>query len=279
MRITRKAAFAAVAATSVLALAACSSGGGSDDATDDAGINTETSINIAWNQPFYSANGNSTTGNATANNVILYLLNSGFWYYDAGPQPGPGRVVRHLREGLRRPAAGQVHVRRHREVVRRHARRPRRPAPRVGRAERQVQQRRGGVRRRGQHHEPGRPGRRCLLRRGLARDGPRRGDARDRRRLHHADLHQAVRGLGDGHLDEPAGARRRAARPRDRGRRRRRPTRSSPPSRTRTSRTSRRSPSRGAPTGTSRRCRPTRTSSSPAARTRSRSSSRSSSSP
>ncbi len=83
MRITRKAAFAAVAATSVLALAACSSGGGSDDETDDAGINTETSINIAWNQPFYSANGNSTTGNATANNVILYLLNSGFWYYDA----------------------------------------------------------------------------------------------------------------------------------------------------------------------------------------------------
>ncbi|KQY23419.1 ABC transporter substrate-binding protein [Cellulomonas sp. Root485] len=83
MRITRKAAFAAVAATSVLALAACSSGGGSDDATDDAGINTETSVNIAWNQPFYSANGNSTTGNATANNVILYLLNSGFWYYDA----------------------------------------------------------------------------------------------------------------------------------------------------------------------------------------------------
>lgn len=83
MRITRKAAFAAVAATSVLALAACSSGGGSDDETDNAGINTETSINIAWNQPFYSANGNSTTGNATANNVILYLLNSGFWYYDA----------------------------------------------------------------------------------------------------------------------------------------------------------------------------------------------------
>ena len=82
MRITRKAAFAAVAATSVLALAACSSGGGSDDATDDAGINTETSVNIAWNQPFYSANGNSTTGNATANNVILYMLNSGFWYYD-----------------------------------------------------------------------------------------------------------------------------------------------------------------------------------------------------
>lgn len=82
MRITRKAAFAAVAATSVLALAACSTSGGSDDETDDAGINTETSINIAWNQPFYSANGTSITGNATANNIILYMLNSEFNYYD-----------------------------------------------------------------------------------------------------------------------------------------------------------------------------------------------------
>ena len=82
MRITRKAAFAAVAATSVLALAACSTTGASDDETDDAGINTETSINIAWNQPFYSANGTSITGNATANNIITYMLNSEFNYYD-----------------------------------------------------------------------------------------------------------------------------------------------------------------------------------------------------
>ncbi|WP_456787859.1 ABC transporter family substrate-binding protein [Cellulomonas sp. P5_C5] len=82
MRITRKAAFAAVAATSVLALAACSGTGSSDDETDDAGINTETAINIAWNQPFYSANGTSITGNATANNIILYMLNSEFNYYD-----------------------------------------------------------------------------------------------------------------------------------------------------------------------------------------------------
>jgi len=82
LRITRKAAFAAVAATSVLALAACSTTGASDDETDDAGINTETSINIAWNQPFYSANGTSITGNATANNIITYMLNSEFNYYD-----------------------------------------------------------------------------------------------------------------------------------------------------------------------------------------------------
>ena len=125
MRITRKAAFAAVAATSVLALAACSSGGGSDDETDDAGINTETSINIAWNQPFYSANGNSITGNATANNVILYMLNSSFYYYDPDLNLVQDESFGTLREGLRRPAADQVHVRRHREVVRRHAR----PAP------------------------------------------------------------------------------------------------------------------------------------------------------
>ncbi|WP_029291252.1 ABC transporter family substrate-binding protein [Cellulomonas sp. HZM] len=88
MRITRKVvAFTAVAAASALALTACST---SDDSSsnptktggDDSGINTETSVNIAWNQPFYSANGTSITGNATANNVILYMLNSQFKYYD-----------------------------------------------------------------------------------------------------------------------------------------------------------------------------------------------------
>ncbi len=87
MRITRKAALAAVAAVSALSLAACSSdSNGSADPTkgddDNAGISQDTSVNIAWNQPFYSANGTSMTGNATANNVILYMLNSGFNYYD-----------------------------------------------------------------------------------------------------------------------------------------------------------------------------------------------------
>ncbi len=82
MRITRKAAFAAVAAVSALSLAACSSGSGDDDNDDDAGITTDASVKIAWNQPFYSANGTSMTGNATANNVILYMLNAGFNFYD-----------------------------------------------------------------------------------------------------------------------------------------------------------------------------------------------------
>lgn len=84
MRISRKAVLASVASVSVLALAACSSSG--DTGTEDdgnAGISTETALNIAWNQPFYSFNGNSITGNATANNVITYLANSRFKDYNA----------------------------------------------------------------------------------------------------------------------------------------------------------------------------------------------------
>ena len=83
MRITRKAAIASVATVSVLALAACS---GADEGTDgdgeNAGINTDTAINIAWNQPFSSFNGESITGNATANNIITYMANSRFNDYD-----------------------------------------------------------------------------------------------------------------------------------------------------------------------------------------------------
>lgn len=82
MRITRKTAGAvSIAAIGALSLAACSGSSG-DENTDDAGINTETSVNIAWNQPFYSYNQNSITGNATANSVITYLTKSGFNFYD-----------------------------------------------------------------------------------------------------------------------------------------------------------------------------------------------------
>ncbi|ADG73887.1 extracellular solute-binding protein family 5 [Cellulomonas flavigena DSM 20109] len=84
MRITRKAALASVATVSVLALAACT-GSGDDTSGDDdnAGINTDTAINIAWNQPFSSFNGESITGNATANNIITYMANSRFNDYNA----------------------------------------------------------------------------------------------------------------------------------------------------------------------------------------------------
>ena len=86
MRITRRYALGATVAVGAMLLTAC---GGSDNGTatpeedDNAGINTSEAVNIAWNQPFYSYNGTSITGNATANNNVLYLMNSGFNYYDA----------------------------------------------------------------------------------------------------------------------------------------------------------------------------------------------------
>ncbi|MBO3089000.1 ABC transporter family substrate-binding protein [Cellulomonas dongxiuzhuiae] len=86
MRITRKAVLASVATVSVLALAACTgadegAGGGAGD-DDNAGINTDTALNIAWDQPFSSANTESTTGNATKNAVVMYMANSRFNDYD-----------------------------------------------------------------------------------------------------------------------------------------------------------------------------------------------------
>jgi len=84
LRITRKAVLASVATVSVLALAACSGSEG-DTSTDDdnAGISTDTALNIAWNQPMSSFNGDSITGNATANNIITYMANSRFNDYNA----------------------------------------------------------------------------------------------------------------------------------------------------------------------------------------------------
>ncbi|WP_225755417.1 ABC transporter family substrate-binding protein [Actinotalea sp. Marseille-Q4924] len=93
MRISRKAALTAVVASSALLLSACADtgngdggedgGGDASEAPDDnAGINTDTAVNIAWNQPFYSYNANSATGNATANAIIKYLMNSSFNNYD-----------------------------------------------------------------------------------------------------------------------------------------------------------------------------------------------------
>ena len=84
MRSTRRSAFAAAIAVSALVLTACSGNDaeGGTDTDDNAGIVTETAVNIAWNQPFYSYNTESITGNATANSVITYLMKSGFNYYD-----------------------------------------------------------------------------------------------------------------------------------------------------------------------------------------------------
>jgi peptide/nickel transport system substrate-binding protein len=68
-------------ASVALVLTAC--GGTSDDAsTDDAGINQESAVTVAWEAPLNELNLSSTNGNATQNAVIGYMLNSGFNYYD-----------------------------------------------------------------------------------------------------------------------------------------------------------------------------------------------------
>lgn len=81
----RLSAAAAVAAAGALALSACSTpstdGGGDSTATGD-GAAAETALSIGWNQGFYEYNSSSATGNATANNNVLYFMNSSFNYYD-----------------------------------------------------------------------------------------------------------------------------------------------------------------------------------------------------
>jgi peptide/nickel transport system substrate-binding protein len=85
LRSTRRSAFAAAVAVSALVLTACSGNDaeGGTDTGDDSGLEqTTSSVNIAWNQPFYSYNEDSITGNATANTVVTYLTKAGFNYYD-----------------------------------------------------------------------------------------------------------------------------------------------------------------------------------------------------
>ncbi len=63
----------AVATAGTLTLAACSA------QTD---VIENTSITVAWNQPLYSFNENTSSGNALSNAVILYMTQQGFNYYD-----------------------------------------------------------------------------------------------------------------------------------------------------------------------------------------------------
>lgn len=64
----------AVAAAGALALSAC---------TAQSEIVENTSITVAWNQPLYSFNSSTSSGNATANAVILYLTQQSFNYYNS----------------------------------------------------------------------------------------------------------------------------------------------------------------------------------------------------
>jgi peptide/nickel transport system substrate-binding protein len=79
LRISRLgAASAATIAASALVLSGC--------AAPQSEVVEGSSITVAWNQPFYSYNSNTSFGNATANANIVYMTNSGFNYYDDTPQ-------------------------------------------------------------------------------------------------------------------------------------------------------------------------------------------------
>ncbi len=78
MRITRFAAAAATVAAGALVLSGC--------AAPQSEIVEGSSLSVAWNQPFYSYNGNTSFGNATANNNITYATLGGFNYYNDVPE-------------------------------------------------------------------------------------------------------------------------------------------------------------------------------------------------
>ena len=78
MKIRRIAAAAATVAAGALILSGC--------AAPQSEIVEGSSLSVAWNQPFYSYNQNTSFGNATANANIIYSTNSGFGYYNDTPE-------------------------------------------------------------------------------------------------------------------------------------------------------------------------------------------------
>ncbi len=70
---------AGIVLSSALALSACTPPTPQATTTANAG---PTSVNVAWNQAFYSYNNNTDYGNATANTNILYMANDTVAYYD-----------------------------------------------------------------------------------------------------------------------------------------------------------------------------------------------------
>ena len=78
MKITRIGALAAGVAAGALVLSGC--------AGQQSEIVEGSTLSVAWNQPFYSYNQNTSFGNATANANIIYATNSGFNYYNNVPE-------------------------------------------------------------------------------------------------------------------------------------------------------------------------------------------------
>ena len=71
---------AVIASLSVMATACAAP---SADEGEGSSSDQPTSLNLGWNQPFYSYNEDTSNGNATANSNIKYLMNEQFFYIDA----------------------------------------------------------------------------------------------------------------------------------------------------------------------------------------------------
>jgi len=83
----RRLTAATAAAALALGVAACSppaeeEENGGDGNGSESGPQAGSSVTVGWNQPFYSYNSDTSNGNATANAIILYMMNSGFNYYN-----------------------------------------------------------------------------------------------------------------------------------------------------------------------------------------------------
>lgn len=79
MKIKRLIALGAVVAAGALVLAGCST-------TASSEVVSGTSVSVAQNSAFSSLNANTTTGNSTYNQNIIYMTSSSFNYYDNTPK-------------------------------------------------------------------------------------------------------------------------------------------------------------------------------------------------
>lgn len=69
---------AAAAAAGALALSACAGPG----PVNSRAINEQKVATVSWNQPFYSYNGESSSGNNVTNNNVIYMTNEQAGYYN-----------------------------------------------------------------------------------------------------------------------------------------------------------------------------------------------------
>ncbi len=87
MKSRRFYAAAATLAAGAMVLSACGSSddtgdGGNEGGDNNAGINETSTMSVAWNEQLDETNPDSSTGNATKNNNVLYLMRDQFMYYD-----------------------------------------------------------------------------------------------------------------------------------------------------------------------------------------------------